>query len=132
MDHEDDKLQESIERNLNKDSGIESLAYRKVFDALNKEPDVKLSPLFSDKIINQILEAKSRHAYRLDLIWLSLGLAIFIATSIVIVIITGFKFDSGAFTFLSNYGSLLLFGFGFVLFLLWVEKQILPRNQRSH
>jgi len=124
----DEKLQESIEQGMYESSDIDSQAYHIVFGAAKKEPNVHLSPQFSDNIIKRILIAEEKRASRKDLIWLGLGVFVLIITAIATIVLTGFRPDFGAFKFVGNYGGLLLFVVLLIGLFHWVERKVLPHH----
>lgn len=128
MNISDEKLQEDIEKGLPEGHGADGNSYRIVFKALKKEPGFALSSSFADTVVHRIVDAKSQKAIRKDFIWMCVGFFILLLATGVSILITNFKFSPGAFTFLGNYGGLLLFGGAFITFLLWLERQILPKK----
>ena len=94
MSIEDENLQNKIEGGDAPVNGIEANAYKRVFDALNKEPDFTLPVNFADHVIAR-MEAKKESSF--DFIWIGAGVAGFIIAAIVSVVLTGFKFNFGAF-----------------------------------
>ncbi|MEP2669921.1 MAG: hypothetical protein ABJH04_13035 [Cyclobacteriaceae bacterium] len=125
----DEKLQESIEQGMFESSDLDSQAYHIVFGAAKKEPLVHLSPQFSNKVINQIIEIEEKRASQKDFIWLGLGVFVLTITALVTIFLTGFKPDSGAFKFVGNYGGLLVFAALLIGLFHWVEKKVLPRHR---
>lgn len=126
MKTQDEKLQESIEQGVFESSDLDSKAYQIVFGAVNREPNVHLSPQFSNKVIDQIIKTEEKRSSRKDLIWLGMGVFALIITAIVTVAFIGFKPNSGAFKFVGNYGGLLIFAALLVGLFHWIEKKVLP------
>ncbi|MEQ9592501.1 MAG: hypothetical protein RLN86_07885 [Cyclobacteriaceae bacterium] len=128
MKSSDILLQESIERDrTGTTNGPDALAYKIVFNALEKQPSFSLHPSFAEKIIQKIKDAKEGQSHRRDLIWLGVGLCAFIMASIFVILVTNLKFTLGVFTFLSNYGGLVFFAIVLVGVLQLVEKILLKR-----
>jgi len=118
----DENLQNEIEKGDAPIVGIEASAYKKVFDVLKKEPDFTLPVNFADKVVARI-EAKKESSR--DLIWIGAGVATFIIAAIISVALTNFRFNFGAFRFISGYPGLVAFGVVFILALQWVDKKLI-------
>ena len=123
MSLSDEELQKRIEAGLPEDS-IDGKAYRKVFDVLKKEP-YSVPVNFADKVLDRL---ESRGSLSKDYIWFGLGLFVFLVAPVIAVVKTEYRFDVGAFKFLSSYSGLLLFGAVFVLIIHLVDKRLLERN----
>jgi hypothetical protein len=98
-----------------------------VDQALRKEPAFKLSVGFADRVLMQ-LEARRAQADARDWIWLGLGLLGFVIAAVVGIILSGFSPSLGALTFLSNHGSLLVFGIVFIVILQWIDRRFVRKN----
>lgn len=120
----EEQLQRNIEEGLPTKSDADALAYRKVFDALRKEPTYALPPGFARGVVERLLQLRARKEQKRDNLWLFLGVFFITIAMVVAIAVTDFNPNLGAFTFLNSYGGLLLFGVAFVLFLNWVEKRI--------
>lgn len=124
----DDQLQESIESG-DSVSSKDANAYRKVFSALQREPDFVLSASFSHRIVSQLARKRSSR----DMFWLYMGLGGFVIALIVAIALTGFNpsmsfFTLGAFTFLSSYKGLIIFGIVFILLLQWIDRKFVQKT----
>ena len=124
----DGKLQEEIENGQVDFTSAESSAYYKVFQALKKRPQINLSNQFEDVIIQRIIRLRERKATRMDFIWLGFGLLCFVTAAIFAMVITGFKFNPGIFTFFNHYYGLIGFGAIFILFLHWLDHKIIHKK----
>lgn len=120
----EEQLQQNIEEGLPIKSDADALAYRKVFDALRKEPTYALPPNFARSVVDRLLQMRARKEQRRDNLWLVLGVILIAIAMVVTIALTDFNPNVGVFTFLKSYGGLLLFGVAFVLLLNWVEKRI--------
>jgi hypothetical protein len=125
----DEERQIQIEKGNVANHDADSAAYRKVFDALRKEPSYQLSPPFVSKIVQQVLLKKQQKELRKDYVWLGLGIFSFAIAFIVTFALTDFTLTSGVFKFISSYGGLMVFGVAFIFVLHWLDKRLLhPRN----
>jgi len=127
----DNQLQEQVEQGSHRGLDIDGKVYEVVFRVLKKEPEFVSIPSFTNKIIARIHEAKARKALRKDFLWLGLGLFSFVVATLFVMVQTNFKISPGAFTFISSYSTLLWFGLLLIAGLLWIERQILPKNQKQ-
>jgi hypothetical protein len=119
-------------KNQLSESGVEEdsadgIAYRKVFEALSREPEFNLPVNFADKVIKRI-SADQKESTSNDTLYFTLGIAGFIIAAIVGVVLTGFKPDFGAFKFLAGYPGLVLFGIAFIIFIQWLDKRVVRKN----
>lgn len=114
-DHELQELVEGGSYPGDRDSRL----YQTVFKALRTETDYTLPADFADRVIATV---KARYSSR-DMVWLIGGVFLFIVALVVAVIVTGFSFSLGVFTFLSGYPGLVVFGAAFVLALQWIDRK---------
>jgi hypothetical protein len=114
----DQELQELVERGSSL-GDQESRSYQSVFKALRTETDYVLPADFADRVIATV---KARYSSR-DMGWLIGGVFLFIVALVVAVILTGFSFTLGMFTFLSGYPGLVVFGAAFILGLQWIDRK---------
>jgi hypothetical protein len=121
MSINDEELQDQIEKSTSAIEGVEAQAYKRVFDALKKEPDFYLSASFADKVVAK-MEARKESSR--DFIWIGAGVVSFIIAAIVSVVLTDFKLNFGAFKFIAGYPGLVAFGIVFILALQWVDKKL--------
>ncbi len=114
----DQELQELIEGGFSH-GDRDSRIYQAVFKALRTETDYTLPANFADRVMASI---KSRYSSR-DMVWFVGGVFLFVVALAVAVIVTGFSFSLGVFTFLSGYPGLVIFGIAFVLGLQWIDRK---------
>lgn len=131
MKSQDEELQRLAEAGELKGNNPDSKAYIKVFDALSKEPSFSLPSSFAQNVIQKIAALEAKRETRRDILWLVAGVVTFGITTIVCVVLTGFKFDSGAFTFLKNYGGLAFFGLALAVLFQVLEKKLLPSTKKQ-
>jgi hypothetical protein len=117
----EEQLQQKIEAG-EKLMGTDSVAYRKVFDALEKEP-YQLPANFADKVLLQ-MKAEPNTLFN-EYVWLGLGLASFIVAALVSVLLTHFKFSWGSLRFLSGYPGLVVLAVALVAIIQWLDKKVL-------
>lgn len=122
----DEELQIRMEKGLPGES-LDERSYRKVFEALKKEPGYELSPSFARQVVGRI-EAASQKASSRDIFWLSAGLVSFVIATAVAVYLTGFNLSFGVLKFISGYPGLFVFGLIFILALQWVDKKLIHKT----
>ena len=123
MTHEEE-LQNQIERGLATHDSEDALAYQRVFESLNKEPKFHVSLPFADRLIALIEKKEERRDYW----WMAIGIFLSVIALIVVLVITKVNWSTGAFTFISNYAGLVVFGIVFILLLQWIDKKIVKKR----
>jgi len=123
MKHEEE-LQNQIELGLRTHDSDDALAYQRVFNSLKKEPDFHVSLPFADRII-ALVEKKEE---RKDFWWIATGIFLTVIALIVALALTKVNWSAGAFTFVSEYYGLVLFGIAFILMLQWVDKKVIRKQ----
>ena len=126
MNLSDEELQSNIEKGNHVDDTLDSRAYRKVFDALKKEP-YHLSSHFADRVMMRMEEQKSLSK---DYFWFGMGLFGLIAGAVVAAILANFKLNSGfgTFKFISGYPGLFLFGSIFIALIHYIDTRFLNKE----
>ncbi len=119
----DEELQNEIEL-TGSGSGPDAQVYKRIFDALKREPDFKLPPSFADKVIYKI---EATRESKTEMIWLGLGVLCFVIAGIVAIAMTNYKFDFGALKFISGYPGLIAFGATFIAALHWLDKKFVRK-----
>ncbi len=127
MNHSDEALQRRIEKGERNDESPDARAYQKVFEILKKDP-YHPPAHFADKIIS-VVETRSSSLFK-DYFWFGVGLLSFMGAAIVVVGLTNFKLNFGAFKFISGYSGLIVFGVAFILLIQYLDKQLL-KNKMS-
>lgn len=122
--HQEEQLQHLAEKGIVDPASQDSIAYYHVFKAIRQEPAYELPSNFSEKVILRIRQIQESRSLKRDLLWLTIGLSSFVLAAIVSIAITDFKFNSGVFTFFNKYGSLVLFGIAFAIFLQWIDRKM--------
>lgn len=123
MNHEEE-LQNQIERGLATHDSEDALAYQRVFDSLKKEPNFHVSLPFADRLIALIEKKEERRDYW----WMAIGISLSVIALIVVLVITKVNWTTGAFTFISKYYGLVVFGIVFILLLQWIDKRIVKKR----
>ncbi len=121
----DEELQGRIEKGEFSDNR-DSRTYVKIFEALRREPEFRVSINLAETILRQV-DFSSRRSSR-DLVWLYTGLVACFVAMIVAVLLTDFKINFGALRFISGYPGLFVFGILFVLALQWVDRKIVRKE----
>ena len=114
----DQELQELVEAGSSQ-GDHDSRLYQAVLKVLRTETDYLLPADFADRVMASV---KARYSSR-DMVWLMGGVFLFIVALIVALILTGFSFSLGVFTFLSGYPGLVVFGAAFILGLQWIDRK---------
>jgi hypothetical protein len=124
MNTSEENIQQQIEKGI-PTSGIDVDAYQIVFNAIKKEPHLKLSAGFANKVALRVSPEKSFNWDKFLLIGGGIGFFLSLMYAILSVNAT---FSFGAFTFLSSYQGLLVFGIIFILGLNWLDKKLTHSN----
>jgi hypothetical protein len=119
----DEELQSQIEQTGN-GSGRDAKIYKKIFDALQREPDFKLPSSFADRVISRIESARES---RTEIVWLVIGVFSFIVAGSIAVALTNYKLDFGVLKFISGFPGLVAFGVAFILGLHWFDKRFIRK-----
>jgi hypothetical protein len=125
MNKQDEELQNQLERGLNADASEDARAYKRVFDVLKKEPDFHVSLPFADRLIALIDKREDKRDYW----WMGAGIFLALIAMIVALALTQANWSAGVFTFFSGYPGLVAFGIAFILFLHWIDRKIIRRQQ---
>jgi len=120
MNISDEHIQQQVEKGIPA-SGIDADAYKVVFNAIKKEPHLKLSSDFASKVAFRVTPEKSFNWDKFLVVGGGIGFLLALIYAIASVEAT---FSFGAFTFLSSYQGLLVFGVIFVLGLNWLDKKL--------
>jgi len=123
MNTSDEEIQNKLEANLAVGNDLDSIAYRKVFNAVSSAPTFQLSSQFADKVILKI-EAKESKASSSEIYWLVAGVAVLFVAAIISGLLIGFKPSFGAFTFWASYPGLFAFAIGLFILIQWADKKI--------
>ena len=121
----EEELQNNIERG-SVGQGSDAEAYRRVFDALKKEPFFMLSSDFAGKVILRIRSVPQPTSTR-ELVWLYAGLFSFVIVTGISIFLTGFTINFGMLKFISGYPWLIVFGALFILALQWIDKHFVKK-----
>ena len=119
----DEELQNQIEQ-TGDGSGNDAQIYKKVFDALQREPDFKLPHSFADRVISRIESARES---KTEMVWLVIGVFSFVVTAIIAVALTNYKLDFGVLKFISGFPGLIAFGVAFIAGLHWFDKKFIRK-----
>lgn len=126
----EEEIQHRLEAG-DKITGSDVDAYRKVFDALKREPDFRLPINFADSVMNRIT---SKQESRSEYFVIAGGVLFFIIAAIVTYALMDFTLsadvfklqaDVGAYQFVKNYSGLFIFGAAFIILLQWVDKRFI-------
>jgi hypothetical protein len=124
----DEDLQHQFELGDFSAEGIDAQAYRKVFDALQKEPTFSLPINFADQLVEKVESRERRKETSRDNLWLSLGLFSFFIALLTAIVLSGFKFSTGAFGFFPSHLGLVIFGASFVILLNLVDRKLVRKS----
>ena len=126
----DEKLQHDFETGKisHHEENPDTNAYRHVFRALEKEPMLRLSGSFSDKVI-QKLESRNTSVLA-DYFWLAFGIFLSVLALLIAVAMTGFKLNFGFLSAMSSYKGLFIFAVVLMAALHFLDKKLL-RSART-
>jgi hypothetical protein len=131
MSEADKTIQEKIEAGLPVTSNdADEKIFRKIFNALEKEPDFVLPASFAAKVIGKIQQQQAQSA-RHEYIWMCAGIFLLIVTLIVSISMTEFKLEAGFLEGISRYKGVALFGISFILVLQWIDKRFIRSKQSA-
>ncbi len=120
----DEELQSSIERGDPLKSW-DTAAYKRIFHALQREPDFVLPATFANSVISRLGASPIRDSK--DMFWLYAGVTACLITLVVAILLTDFTFTFGTFRFISGYPGLIAFAIGFILGLQWLDRRFVRK-----
>lgn len=106
--------------------GNDGQVYRKIVDALQREPQFSLPSSFADRVMLRI-EARSTNSSS-DVVWLYAGVSACILALAVAIWRTGFTPELGILKFLTGYPALTLFGVVFIAGLQWLDRRLVKKS----
>lgn len=120
----DEELQSRIE-NGDPLNSRDAAVYKRIIDALKREPDFVLPPTFASSVISRLGTSPIRESK--DMFWLYAGVTACLITLVVAILLTDFTFTFGSFGFISGYPGLISFAIGFILGLQWLDRKFVRR-----
>lgn len=108
-------------------SGLDHASYTVVFRAISKEPRLKISDSFAERVVKKIVAQRRREARR-DFIWLSFGVVFLVVGLLVTAALAGLRLELGFLKEMSGYAGVFVFGVVLILAFNWIEKRALPKN----
>ncbi len=120
---------EDIQERINQGESVpghDGQVYRKIVDALQREPKFSLPPSFADRVTLRI-QARSSSASS-DLVWLYMGITACVLALAVAIWRTGFTPELGILKFLTGYPALTLFGVVFIAGLQWLDRRLVKKS----
>ena len=131
MSQREEEFQRKIEQGREVEGDpLDVQAYREVFARLKRQPQIRLSEDFADRIVVQVLERRKRRAVR-DYFWLGTGIFFLTIAFGVAVFITGFKAYFGFLTDISAYAGIFAFGAVFIMILNRLDKKLLTDKNKA-
>lgn len=130
MKETEEELQNNIESGRAA-GGRDADAYRRLFRALQKEPEYELPADFAHKVMAR---AGTRQASRLsnDYLWFAAGI-LFLAGSFAVTLkFVDFHLDLGFLVIMADYKGLAIFGIIFILCLNWLDKKLVRGKHVQH
>lgn len=125
---EDEELQKNIESGkIPSGDDADASAYRHVFNALSREPDLSLPPSFADRVLQKI-ELQQERSKKREYLWMAAGFFLLAIAFIIVVVASGFKLNLGFLNGLSTHKGLLVFAAAFLIFLQWLDKRLLHKK----
>lgn len=124
----DEEIQKNFESNLPLDENDRDVAsYRILFKILSREPAMRLSNSFAERVVKRIVAQKKREARR-DMIWLSFGVVFLLVGLIVTAAFAGLQLELGFLKEMSGYAGIFIFGIAVILAFNWLEKKTLSKK----
>lgn len=121
----EEELQDRVEKGKERSTDRSSRAYRLVFDALQHEPEFRLSAKFSENVLQRLVIIEGRNQYT----WFVIVVAGFIIAAGVTIALTGFDPDFGFLKRMSRYSGVFAFGMACIVFLQWLDKKLVREKQ---
>jgi hypothetical protein len=124
----DEEIQKKLESGGNPElSESDRASYSAVFRAISKEPLLRISDSFAERVVKKIVAQKKREARR-DFVWLSLGVVFLAVGLIVTAAVAGLTFELGFLKEMSGYAGIFIFGIAIILAFNWLEKKVLSKS----
>ena len=128
MSREDEELQRRIEAGQQPE-GVDGQAYVKVFSALKREPEMRISPAFADKVVQRALALSQAKDSKRDMWWLGLGIFFLTLAFIIAFAFVGFRMNLGFLRILGDFKWLLLCGGVLIWIFNMIDKKLVkPTN----
>jgi hypothetical protein len=129
MNAKDEGLQRDFDANqipVSNDPDV--LAYKAVFNALEKEPRLNFSSAFAERIVGKIIAQRKREARR-DLIWLTFGVTFLVIGLVVTAVLAGLRLEMGFLKDISAFTGIFIFGAAGIVAFNWLEKKTLLNKE---
>lgn len=124
MNPYDEELQKKIEGGVTPDNeDLDTRAYQKVFRALKKDPGYEIPGQFAENVLHRVVSKEKKGLFN-DYFWFFAGILFVLISSIVTIMLTGFRLNFGFLTQMSDYKGLALFGIVFIIFINWLDKRL--------
>lgn len=104
--------------------GLDGKSYRVVFDALKKDPQLKLPSHFAYRVAL----ASSRPSFNWDKFFLAGGCVSFVIALMYAFLTISPSFSTGVFSFVSGYPGLVTFAVFFILVLNWIDRRWISKS----
>ena len=119
----EENLQQDVERGNASPEDKDAHTYYRVFDALNKAPDMRLQSNFAEKVIQKALAVEQKRESLRDFWWLALGCLMLIIFAIIAFAYAAVEVNFSALHFLSPYK-----GFLVVAVVMWLGFNVVERK----
>jgi len=122
---EEGKLQE-LEKN-----DLDVRAYASIFKTLQNAPQYVAPPDLADLVLKKLPAKRKRSLLQNDFFWLAAGIAILFGAAVFIAIRINYVVDLGFLNGMSAYKGLIIFGLGFIVFINFLDRQLVKNNKSS-
>lgn len=124
----DEEIQKNFESgDIRRLSEKDRASYSAVFRAISKEPSLRISDSFADRVVKKIMAQKKREARR-DFVWLSFGVVFLVAGLIVTAVLAELRLELGFLKEMSGYAGVFIFGVAIIIAFNWIEKKTLSKT----
>ena len=110
------------------DDSLDSISYKKVFEALKRESSAKIPTNFADRLVALIEVRESKKSSRLELLLFIAGAILSVILFAVAIVLTDFKLNFGFLNFINNVKGLIAFTIIFTGILLLLERRLLRKE----
>lgn len=124
----DEILQNKVEAEEFDDS-LDSISYKKVFEALKRESSAHIPINFADRLVTLIEARESKKSSRLELLLFICGAILSVILFAVAIVLTKFELNLGFLKSINNFKGLIAFTIIFTGILLLLERRLLRKEE---
>jgi hypothetical protein len=124
----DEHLQKQVESG-NADETSDSLAYKKVFNVLKKDPQHLLPADFAEKVLMLVNEKRSSGSWGIELVLAVIGGLSCLITLVAAVIISEFKIQFGFLESVRDFRGVFIFGALLIILFHFLDKIVVRKDR---